>query len=110
EAVADYGRGESIGERQHSQQLGFGACLKAEVEGPAKVEDFLDHVSLLVHLDGIDAAVFSLVAELLNGGPEGVVDFADAVSENVGEAEENRQLNAAGLQLIDELFQIDRLV
>ena len=41
---------------------------------------------------------------------EGVVDLADAMAEDVGEAEQDRQLDAAGLQLIDQLLEVDRLV
>jgi hypothetical protein len=32
------------------------------------------------------------------------VDLADAMPKDVREAEQNRQLDAAGLQLIDEVF------
>jgi len=41
---------------------------------------------------------------------EGVVDFADAVTEDVGETEQDRQLDAAGLQLVHDLLEVDRLV
>ena len=41
---------------------------------------------------------------------EGVVDLADAVAEDVGEAQQDRQLDAAFLELIDELLEVDRLL
>ena len=41
---------------------------------------------------------------------EGVVDLADAVAEDVGEAEQDRQLDAAGLQLIDQVLEVDGLL
>ena len=41
---------------------------------------------------------------------KGVVDLADAVAEDVGEAQQDRQLDAAGLELIDQLLEVDRLV
>ena len=40
---------------------------------------------------------------------EGVVDLADAMAEDVGEAEQDRQLDAARLELVDELLEVDRL-
>ena len=109
EAVADDRRVQAVGQGQHGQQLGLGAGLQAEVERLAEVEDLLDDVPLLVHLDRVDAAVVALVVVLLDGGLEGVVDLADAVAQDVGEAEQDRQLDAAGLQLIDQLLEVDRL-
>ena len=72
--------------------------------------DLLDDVPLLIDLDGIDAAVLALIVVLGDGGLEGLVNFADAMAQNVGEAQQNRQLNAALLQLIDELLQVDGLL
>src|SRR5439155_1040832 len=89
---------------------GLGAGFEAEVVGLAEVEDFLDDVALLVDLDRVDAAVSALVVELVDGALEGGVDLADAVTEDVGEAEENGKLDAARLQLIDEFFEVDGLV
>src|SRR5262249_58998263 len=80
------------------------------MEWPAEVEDLFHDVALLVDLDGIDAAVAALELELLHGAAEGVVDLADAMTENVGEPQEDRQLDSARLQLIDQLFEVDRLV
>ena len=37
------------------------------------------------------------------------MDLADAVAEDVGEAEQDRQLNAAGLELIDQFLEVDGL-
>ncbi len=37
-------------------------------------------------------------------------DLADAMAEDVGEAQQDRQLNAARLQIVDQLLQIDGLV
>ena len=42
-------------------------------------------------------------------GLKGLVDLADAMAKDIGEAEEDRQLDAALLQLIDEFFQVDGL-
>ena len=40
---------------------------------------------------------------------EGLVDLADAMAEDVGEAEQDRQLDAALPQLIHEFLQVDGL-
>ena len=65
---------------------------------------------LLVHLDRVDAAILALVVVLADGGLEGFVDLADAMAEDVGEAKQDRQLDAALLQLIDQLLQVDGLL
>src|SRR5262249_53783745 len=110
EAVADDRRLQAVGHGQDGEQLGLGAGLQAEVERLAEVEDLLDDVALLVDLDGVDAAVAALVAELLHRRLEGVVDLADAVAEDVGEAEQDRQLDAAGLEVVEELLEVDGVV
>ncbi len=38
------------------------------------------------------------------------MDLADAVAQDVGEAQEDGQLDAAGLQLVDHFLEIDGLV
>ena len=40
---------------------------------------------------------------------EGVVDLADAMAEDVGEAQQDRQLDAALLELIDQFLEVDGL-
>ena len=62
-------------------------CLEAG-DRP-EIEDFLNHVSLLIYLDRIDAAVRSLVIELPHGVAEGVVNLAHAVAEDIREAEQD---------------------
>jgi hypothetical protein len=60
-------------------------------------------VALLVDLDGVDAALATLAAELGDGGAEGVVDPADAVVEDVGETRQDGELDAARLELVARL-------
>ena len=45
---------------------------------------------------------------LRDRGLEGVVDLAQAVLQDVGEADQDRQVDAAQLQPIDQLLQVDR--
>src|SRR5262249_49081610 len=87
----------------------LGPGLQAELVGPAKVEDLLDDMALLVDLDGVDAAVATLEVIVLDGLLEGVVNFADAVAGDVGEAQQNGQLNATGLELVDQLLEVNGL-
>ena len=89
------------------QQLRLGAGLEAEVVRRAEVEHLLDDLPLLVDLDRVDAAVAALVLVLGDRRLEGVVDLADPVAEDVGEADQDRQLDAAELQVVDQLLQVD---
>ena len=99
--------GVALRQGEDGHQLGLAAGLEAEVERLAEVEDLLDDLALLVHLDRVDAAVAVLVLGLLDGVLERLVQLADAVPEDVGEAEEDRQLDAARLELVDQLLEID---
>src|SRR5262245_38283698 len=110
ETVADDGRVGAIGQGKDGEQFGLGACLQAEVEWLAVVQDLLDDLALLVDLDRVDAAVTTLVLVLLDGRLERLLHLADAVAEDVGEADEHGQLMAAGLELVDEILQIDGLI
>src|SRR5206468_1644451 len=74
---------------QHGQQFRLGAGFQPKIEGPAEIQNLLDHVPLLVHLDWVNAAVFALKTELADGVLKGLVDFAHAVAEDVGEAEQD---------------------
>ena len=108
EAVAD-DRRLVVGERDHGEQFRLGPCLEAELVGPAELEDFLDDLPLLVDLDRVDAAVAALVLVLRDRRLEGGVDIAQAVLQDVGEAHQDRKADAAELQPIDQLLQVDRL-
>ena len=106
EAVADDGR-VVIGHRQHRQQLRFRAGLQPEMVRAAELENLLDHLPLLVHLDRINAAVSALVAVLGDRILERLVQFAQTMLQDFGEADQDRQRNAAQLQFFDQLAQID---
>ena len=64
-------------------------------------------MALLVHLDRVDAVVGAGVAELGARLLERLGDLADAVAEDVGEADEERRLDAAFAELIDEVLEVD---
>ncbi len=96
-----------VGEGDDGQQLRLGAGFQPEVVRLAEVEDFLDDLPLLVDLDRVDAAVAALVLVLGDGGLEGAVNLAQPMLQDVGEPDEHRKADAAELQPVDELLQVD---
>ena len=107
EAVADDGR-VVVGQRHHGHQLGLGAGFQAEVERLAEFQHLFHHLPLLVDLDGVDAAVFALVMVLGDGGLKGAVQLAQTVLQDVGEADQNGQVDAAQHQRVDQFLEVDR--
>ena len=107
EAVADDGR-LVVGQRHHGQQLGLGAGFQTELERLAEFEHLFDHLALLVDLDGINAAVAAVIFVLGDGGFKGAVDFAQAMLQNFGEADQDGQSDAAQHERVDQLLEIDR--
>ena len=80
EAVADDRRVVAVGDGEDGKEFRLRARLQAKVERLAKIEDFLDDVPLLVHLDRIDAAIIALILKFRDGGLKGRGDLADAMS------------------------------
>ena len=106
-AVAEDQRLGVVLQRERDQQLGLGAGLEAEVEGAAVLDQLLDHVALLVHLDRVDAAVGALVVVLGDRLLERAAELLDAASQDVGEADQEREVEAAAAQVVDELLEVD---
>ena len=75
--------------------------------GRAELDDLLDHVALLVDLDRVDGGVGALVAELLDGAAELGGERLDPRAEDVGEAEQQREPDALGVQVHGELVEIE---
>ena len=107
EAVAD-NRGVVISERHNRQQLRLGSRLEPETVRPPELEDFLHNLALLIDLDGIDTNVSPRVFMLGDGALEGFIDFLQPVLQDVPKPDERRQTDAAELQIVDQLFEIDR--
>ena len=84
-----------VGQRHHREQLRLRARFEAEPVFAAEVEDFLDDLALLVHLDRVDADVAAFVLVLVDGGLKGVVDVADPVPQDVSKPDQHRQADAA---------------
>ncbi len=82
---------------------GFEPGLESEIVRAAKLKYLLDDLPLLIDLDRVNAAVATLITVLADGGVEGLMQFAQAMLQNVREADENRQRDAAPLKRVDEL-------
>ena len=107
EAVADDGR-VVIGDGHDGQQFGFGAGFESEAVRPPEMEYLFDHLPLLIHLDRVDATVTALVIVFGDGALEGVSEFAEAMLEDIGEADQDRQVDAAQFEFFDQFPKIDR--
>ena len=82
EPVADDGR-VVVGDRRHRNQLGLRARFEPELERLAEIEDLLDDLALLVHLDRIHADVVAGVFVLRDGRLERLVDVLQAMLQDV---------------------------
>ena len=94
-------------QRERHQQLGLGAGLEPEVEGPPVLDQLLDDVALLVDLDRVDAAVGALVVVLGDRLLERAAELLDARAQDVGEADQEREVEAAAAQVVDQLLEVD---
>ena len=107
EAVAD-DRRVVVGQGGDDQQLRLRSGLQPETVLPAEFQHFFDDLPLLVDLDRVDADVAAGVVVLGDGGLKGFLDVPQPMLEHVAKADQRRQGDAAHLQLIDELFEINR--
>jgi len=76
--------------------------------GLPKSSNLLDHLPLLIDLDRIDAAVAALVLVLGDGSGKRGVNVFETMFQDVGEADEDGKADAAQLQAIDQLLEVDR--
>ena len=97
-----------VGQGDDRQQLRLAARLQAEPVAAARTRsDLLHHLPLLVDLDRVDAAILAPVAVLLHRRGEGGVDLPEPVLEDLGEPQQDRQVDAPHLEPVDELLQVD---
>ncbi len=92
----------------HGHQLRLGPGFEAEAVLLTELHHLLHDLPLLVDLDRVDAHVLAGVLVLRDGLLERGVDFAETVLQDAGEAEQNRRAQAAELEAIDQLLQVDR--
>ncbi len=104
-AVAD-DRAARARERQHRHQFGLGAGFKAETfTGVAR--QFAGHAAVLVDLDRIDRGVAAGVVQVFHGLRERALQAPEAVPEDVGKTQQQRQFQALRQRRVDGLGQGD---
>ncbi len=94
-------------EGEGDEQLRLGARLDPQVVGPAVLHQLLDDVALLVDLDRVDPAEGALVVVLRDRLLEGAEELLDARAQDVGEADEDRQVEPAAAEVVHELLEVD---
>jgi hypothetical protein len=92
---------------QPDEQLRLGASLESEPVGEAEAHELFDDLMLLVDLDRIDATVTALVAVLADRELEATEQRAETAVEDVREANQQRQVEPAALQIEHQIEQID---
>jgi hypothetical protein len=106
-AVAHDQGARGVEHRERDQQLGLGAGLETDSRLGAEADDLLDHVALLVHLDGVDAAEATRVAVLARRRAERFDEALHAAGQDVGEADQQRRAEAALLEVPHQVEQVD---
>src|SRR5207247_8884001 len=99
-------RGGIIDQDESAEQRGLGAGFESETERAAEAHELLHHVLLLVDLDRIDPARASLVAIVADRVVETAEERTQAAVEDVGEAHEDGQIEAAPLKIEHEVVQV----
>ncbi len=106
-AVAD---GERLGVGVHAEddeELALRARLEPVVVRRAGVEDLLDHLAHLVHLDRVHAEVAGAVGHLGDRLPERLVDLLHAGAEHVLEADHAGEADLPLLDVLDHVHEVD---
>ena len=92
-------------------QLRLGTGLYAQVELTSVRDNLLDHGLHLVHLDGIDHVVLTLVVVFLGRLLEAAPGLLDTVVQDIGETQQHRGCHVAQRQFVHHLAQVNlRLV
>jgi hypothetical protein len=73
-----------------------------------EVECLLNHLPLLVDLDGVHAGVAARVLVLSDSPLERFVDILKPIREDVVKPDKRRETDASALQIVDQLFEVDR--
>ena len=90
----------------YGMQFWLRTRFKAQVKLLAVGNHLLHHGSHLVHLDGVDNEVLSLVAILGSSLFEAARHFFDAVVEDVGESDQHGSRHVAQLQFVHQFPQV----
>jgi hypothetical protein len=106
-AVADEQRAVVFEVWKSGDKLRLGTTLEAEAIWTSCFEDFLHDFVKLIHLDRVHADVSVLITRFLDGLLERVVKFRDARSKKILKANEQWEFDALGLQILNNLVEID---
>lgn len=91
-------------------QLRLGTGLQTVIILGAELRNLLHHLALLVHLDGVNALVLTLVPRLLDCFPETVVQLRNTAAQQIPEPEQNGNGSPALLQPLQQIAQADILL
>ena len=106
-AVADEQRAVALEVGERGDELGLRAALQPDAVGLAGLQDLLDHLVQLVHLDRVDRRVAPVVAGLGDGRAERLVQPDDPRAQDVLKAEQQRRLHAVLAELLREPEDVD---
>ena len=87
---------------------GFEPASRPKLNGRPNSQHFLDDLALLIDLDRVDADVTAGVFVLGDRALKRFVDVLQPMLQDVAEADQRRQADAAQLQVIDQLLEVDR--
>ena len=88
-----------------NNQLRLAARLESMAVLASVIGNFFDHVALLVYLDRVDPAVAVAVGAIRNGLGEGLVEYFDAVIQQVADTQYGRHVQAAFVHTPHDLHQ-----
>ena len=104
-AVADDEVLRAFGQAEHRLEFRLGAALEPHAVLGAELHDLLDHVALLVDLDGIHSGVAARVFVLVDGVAEPLAQRFDARPQDIRKAEQHGQRDPLFLEVVRELVQ-----
>ena len=87
-AVADDEGPRRVHQGEGDQQLGLAAGFESHLARRSVLDDLLHYVSLLIHLDRVDAPMAALVVVFPDGLIKGIAETPDAMGENVRKADQ----------------------
>ena len=87
-------------------KFGLTACLQAKVVSLAMADDLLNHGTHLVHLNGENDEVLSLIVVFLAGCAETGIGLLNTAVQDIREAQKHRCCNMLGGKAVHHLLQV----
>ena len=94
--------------RERGDQFRFAARFETEMKLLAGVDDLFDHFAQLIDLDRENAAILIFVIEFRHRILKRAIDRFDAVSQQILEANDERETEAALPRFVDHFEDVDR--